>query len=255
MANKPLAHIQFSHIHQSYSKNPVATGLRLFNKQKPTHFILNNTGIELKGGECILLTGKNGSGKSTLLRILAGLLKPDSAIVDTGFASLSWKKARKLLREQLMYLYQEPYMFDGTVRKNLAYAIEGTDKSQQINSALQWADLKHREKVEAKCLSGGEKQRLALAQAWLKQPRFLLLDEPMANMDKHAKRRTAKLLAEFKQAGTALLIATHDLDDLLPIMDKRLILVDGVILDARKENTRSDMTADNVTPFPKKLNR
>ncbi len=254
MAKKPTAHIQFNHIRHSYDKTHTTKGLRLFNKNKPSRFILDNTGIALKSAECVLLTGKNGSGKSTLLRILAGLLKPDSATVDTGLASLPWKKARKLLREQLMYLYQEPYMFDGTVRKNLAYAIEGTDKSQQINSALQWADLKHRETVAAKCLSGGEKQRLALAQAWLKQPRFLLLDEPMANMDKHAKRRTAKLLAEFKQAGTALLIATHDLDDLLPIMDKRLILTDGIIFAEQKGETRSNISVDNITPFPKKRN-
>jgi len=249
MANKALAHIQFSQIRQRYAKQ----GFSLFNTGKSSKVILDNTGIELIGGECILLTGKNGSGKSTLLRILAGLLKPDSATIHTGLTSLSWKKARKLLRQQIMYLYQEPYVFDGSVRQNLGYALKGPNKHEQINHALQWADLQHREKVAAKCLSGGEKQRLVLAQAWLKHPQFLLLDEPMANMDKHAKRRTAKLLAEFKQSGTALVIATHDLDDLLPIMDKRLILADGVIFKHQKENIQAETTTNNISPFPEKL--
>ena len=182
-------------------------------------------------GECTLLSGKNGSGKSTLMRILASLIKPDSTTILINQQPLSWKQARKIIRQQVMYLYQEPYMFEGTVTRNLGYAL--TEKSDlKIKHALKWAELEHRKDTEAKCLSGGEKQRLALAQAWLKQPAILLLDEPTANMDKHAKRRTGKLLAEFKDAGTTLLISSHDLDHLLPIMDRRLILENGKLITA-----------------------
>lgn len=215
-----------------------------FGKGKRSKNILKNTSITINKGECILLSGKNGSGKSTLLRILAGFLKPDSTTISTKQQSLTWKQARKLIRTHVMYLYQEPYMFEGSVYRNLSYALNGkytaSLSSTKIRQALKWADLEHREKIEAKCLSGGEKQRLALAQAWLKQPDFLLLDEPTANMDKHSKRRTGKLLSEFKESGTALLIATHDLDHLLHIMDRRLILEDGKI---------TELQVDNVTPF------
>ena len=75
---------------------------------------------------------------------------------------------------------------------------------------------------------------MALAQAWLKQPSVLLLDEPTANMDKHAKLRTGKLLSEFKEIGITLLIASHDLDHLLHIMDRRLILEQGILLEKNR---------------------
>ena len=200
--------------------------------------ILKQAQITLTRGECILLSGKNGSGKSTLMRILAGLIKPDSAEIAINQQTIkSWKQARKSLRRQIMYLYQEPYMFDGPVRRNLSYALDDVTLSrrqrlEKIQGALRWSRLEHRKDTQAKRLSGGEKQRLALAQAWLKQPAFLLLDEPTANMDKHAKQRTGRLLAEFKAAGASLLIASHDLDHLLPIMDRRLILEDGKLIHA-----------------------
>ena len=102
MTDNILAHIQFSHINKRYSKKRFG----LFTDTKNSKTILDDAEIELKGGECVLLTGKNGSGKSTLLRILAGMLKPDSATINTGLESLSWKKANKLIRQQVMYLYQ-----------------------------------------------------------------------------------------------------------------------------------------------------
>jgi tungstate transport system ATP-binding protein len=214
---------------------------KTFARGKQAKPILNNTQIRINKGECVLLSGKNGSGKSTLLRILAGLVKPENTTVSSQFhaqqqQALSWKQARKLLRRHIMYLYQEPYMFDGPVYRNLSYALDNRQNKQlthtKIKQALAWAKLEEREQTQAKCLSGGEKQRLALAQAWLKQPTVLLLDEPSANMDQHAKRRTGELLAEFKASGSALLIATHDLDHLLPIMDRRLILQNGKLINA-----------------------
>ena len=222
--NTPIKQIEFTHIFKS------------FNKGKNKKYILDNAQICLKQGECILLSGKNGSGKSTLMRILAGLIKADSATVMLNNEILQRKQASQFVRKHLMYLYQEPYMFDGSVACNLGHALNKKNP-EKIKQALQWADLEHRESIQAKCLSGGEKQRLALAQAWLKQPSVLLLDEPTANMDKHAKKRTGKLLSEFKAAGVTLFIATHDLDHLLPIMDRRLILQKGKLLQLNNNET------------------
>ncbi|HIQ14757.1 MAG TPA: ABC transporter ATP-binding protein [Leucothrix sp.] len=221
MVDKPLKKLDFTHVKKS------------FGRGKQTKSILKDTQISLKQGECTLLSGKNGSGKSTLLRILAGLIKADVANISINEQSLSHKQIYKLIRQHVMYLYQEPYMFDGSVTRNLGYALK-SKSTDKVKQALQWADLEHRKDTEAKCLSGGEKQRLALAQAWLKQPSILLLDEPTANMDKHAKRRTGKLLSEFKEVGITLLIASHDLDHLLQIMDRRLILENGKLLKVNK---------------------
>lgn len=208
--------------------------IKNFGKGRQLKQILRGVDIDLKEGECILLSGKNGSGKSTLLRIMAGLIKPDSASILINQQGFRGRQTHKLIRQQVMYLYQEPYMFDGSVTRNLSYAL-GERNVEKVNQALQWSELEHRKDTEAKCLSGGEKQRLALAQAWLKQPSILLLDEPTANMDKHAKRRTGKLLSEFKNSGAALLIASHDLDHLLHIMDRRLILENGKLLEIKEQ--------------------
>jgi len=208
---------------------------KTFGRGKQQKLILKDTDIHLLQGECTLLNGKNGSGKSTLMRILAGLIKADHLDISFNKKTSKHKQALKLIRQQVIYLYQEPYMFDGSVMRNLSYAL--TERNiAKIEQALHWAELEHRKDTEAKCLSGGEKQRLALAQAWLKQPSVLLLDEPTANMDKHAKQRTGKLLSEFKDRGTTLLIASHDLDHLLAIMDRRLILENGKLLEANKHD-------------------
>ena len=246
MTKATINQIQFCGINKSFSS-------KRFARKKQQKLILNDLDITLSGGECTLLTGKNGSGKSTLLRILAGLIKPDRATIHHGLESLGWKKARKLLRKQFMYLYQEPYMFDGSVRRNLLYATAGHLTSQRINQALQWADLEHRADTQAKCLSGGEKQRVALAQAWLKQPLVLLLDEPTANMDDYSRQLTEELLLKFKNNDTALLIASHDPNHFYHVADKTLSLIDGALIDKPIKADRN--LPENVAPFPNKLGR
>ena len=230
--------------------------VKKYGKGKQTKSILQDVSLKMIGGECTLITGKNGSGKSTLLRILGGLLKPDSGLINTGLMSVSWKKYRQAIRNDVMYLYQEPYMFDGTVKQNLGYALNKNQPHKIIDEALAWAELEHRGDTQAKCLSGGERQRVALAQAWIKQPAILLLDEPTANMDTNSRKRTETLLSTFKSSGTALYIASHDPNHFHQIMDNRLLLEDGYIQDANTTKSHSiDNSSDlnkNVTIFPQR---
>lgn len=203
--------------------------VKSYGKGKHTKLILDNVELNIKGSECTLITGKNGSGKSTLLRILGGLLAPSKMTFETGSISLNWNKYRKLINNEVIYLYQEPYMFDGTVRRNLSYALHKDQPKEALEQALKWAELEHRANTQAKFLSGGEKQRVALAQAWLKKPAVLLLDEPTANMDTKSRKRTEDLLSTFKESGTALFIASHDPNHFHRIMNHRLLLDKGQI--------------------------
>lgn len=223
------------------------------NIGKQKRLLLDNIDISLKAGECTLLSGKNGCGKSTLLRIIAGLFKPDSALINTGLEKLNWKKAKNKLQQQIMYLYQEPYMFDGTVRQNLSYAIntKKDKKHKRIQKALEWAKLVDYSETQAKCLSGGEKQRVALAQAWLKEPSILLLDEPTANMDDVSRKKTEKLLASLKKQGLAILIASHDPTHFKNILDNHLILEDGKI----KNMDSSSIELDDKVTFLSQRNK
>lgn len=224
--------------------------VKSYGKGKHSKLILNNVELTIKGGECTLITGKNGSGKSTLLRILGGLLSPNKATIETGLLTLSWKKYRKLIKNEVMYLYQEPYMFDGTVRKNLSYALHKNQPAEAVDQALKWAELEHRANTQAKFLSGGERQRVALAQAWLKQPAVLLLDEPTANMDTKSRKRTEELLSTFKESNTALYIASHDPNHFHRIMNHRLLLEEG-----RIKQADFDLLETSTMPIMKKSNQ
>ena len=177
--------------------------------------VLSTIELDLHEGQCHLLLGENGAGKSTLLRILAGLLKPDAAIISHERHRLDWKKSRQLLREQVMYLHQTPYLFDGSVLQNLNYAstvdISRQQKAQAISEVLEWSGLEGLVGSPAKQLSGGEKQRLALARARLRNAPILLLDEPTSNLDQVSRERTLALLSSLKDEGKSMLIACHDL--------------------------------------------
>ncbi|MCU7906866.1 MAG: ABC transporter ATP-binding protein [Candidatus Thiodiazotropha sp. (ex Epidulcina cf. delphinae)] len=211
--------------------DPVILTLSALNKRFGKREVLHDIELVLRPGECTLLSGGNGAGKTTLLRILSGLERPDSSRIDTGRGSLSWRRSRADLQKRVLYLHQQPYMFDGSVRYNLGYALPGGLSKQQRNSmidqAIDWAELDHLHETPAKSLSGGERQRVSLARAWLRNPQILLLDEPTANLDQEARRRTLDLLRSFKKEGVSLLLASHDPIHFSSMIDRRLHLYDG----------------------------
>lgn len=194
--------------------------------------ILRGVELDLVEGQCHLLLGENGVGKSTLLRIMAGLLKPDAAIIKGSAVSenqgdspngLTWNKGRQILRESVMYLHQTPYLFDGSVLQNLSFSNAGhltkTDKARMIKEVMAWSGLETLANSPAKQLSGGEKQRLALARAKLRSAPVLLLDEPTSNLDQVSRERTLMLLSSLKDEGISMIIACHDLAGFSDIAD------------------------------------
>lgn len=215
-----------------------------------TRKVLQGATLFLNAGKCCLLTGINGAGKSTLLRICAGLERPDACYIDDGAGLVSWKRYRRILQAQTVYLHQQAYMFDGSVMQNLAYALHHTDKStrqERIDLALHWAGLTPIAHNWAKTLSGGERQRVALARAWLRSPKIMLLDEPTNNLDEEAKQRTIVLLMSLKAQGIALLIASHETDYFSTIADETLDLVNGQLT----RRTAVSFVSDNVITLAK----
>ncbi len=222
------------------------------NKQFAGRPILIDVDLTLHRGKAYLLSGANGAGKTTLLRIIAGLEKPDSSRFDLGQGPMKWRHCRSALQSKTLYLHQHPYMFDGSVRYNLGYALpRGLTRelrNERIDKALEWAELNSYAKTPAKTLSSGECQRISLARAWLKRPDMLLLDEPTANLDQESRQRTLDLLVALKQDGISLLVASHDPAHLSTLVDSHIHLDNGktICLEHQEQIPRGN---SKITPI------
>ena len=221
---------------RSFFRSFPGSFFRSFSKSFSGTKLLSDVEIVLNGGKVILLTGENGTGKTTLLRILAGLLKPDFGTVNFGATDEPWQHVRKRLLKNVMYLHQRPYMFEGSVSRNMALAVPGSmsrkQTRQRVDQALEWGLLTRHAQAHAKTLSGGQQQRVALARAWLRQSPIMLLDEPIANMDTQSSARTIRLLHRLKSANTAILICSHNHQVFDSLIDRHVELANYRLSDA-----------------------
>lgn len=221
------------------------------NKSYHARSVVNDARLKVRDAQCTLLMGKNGSGKTTLLKMISGLEKPDSGLVLIDSRSYKWGQCKNRLLKQIMYLHQHPFMFEGSVRKNLQFTVKVSNQTlQSIDEAIDWAGLQDIIDQDANSLSGGERQRVAIARAYLRSPQVVLLDEPTANLDTQSRLRTVELLKQFKQQGTAMIIASHDPDLFNDIQDERLQLNE-----ARLTNLKPRKKVERVTDIEKYKSR
>lgn len=162
------------------------------------------------------LTGPNGSGKSTLLALLAFLSPPTSGTLYYGGKCVGWE-ARSLvaLRKEVTLLHQSPYLFEGSVSDNIAYGLKVRGAHEEIRQSriaesLEMVGLSGFGLRRAKALSGGEMQRVALARALALCPRVLLLDEPLANVDRASAEVIRAVILGLPERGTTVIMTTHD---------------------------------------------
>lgn len=184
--------------------------------QYGTHSAVELEHLVIPTQGCLVLSGDNGSGKTSVLKILAGLISPTSATFSWQNQTYTWKKIKPILRQQVVYLHQHPYLFDSSVAENIAYGLrqQGMKKhsiTEKVKDALAWANLTHLAERSAKCLSGGEKQRVALTRARVLSPRLLLLDEPTSSMDKQAKAQTYDLIRRLRTEALSIVLTSHEI--------------------------------------------
>ena len=212
--------------------------------------------LTFKSETCLVLTGPNGSGKTTLLKIAAGLLVPDHAAVGFDGQEFSWKGAYRSLRRRVVYLHQFPYMFDASVFDNVAYGLRRSgvpapEIRARVREALEWSGLTGHEGQNARSLSGGEKQRLALARALVISPHLLLLDEPTANMDEDGRERIMFFIRRMVSEGFTVAVATHDRQLVHQVAQVHLHLDDGrleqrAVADRRNPSDSRTMDAQSA---------
>jgi ABC-type sulfate/molybdate transport systems ATPase subunit len=228
----------------------MATNLRLEGIEKEYRSIkaLDDVTFNAEGGRIVAMIGVNGAGKSTLLKIIAGLEKPDKGRILLNDQTIS----RRDLRQIATLVFQRTAMFSMTVYDNMAFGLKIRKQSRpeiktRITEALHDVGLKDFEKRRAKKTSGGEMQRIALARAFLLEPKILLLDEPTANLDPHSATIIENAIVKRKNDQIIILLATHNLSQARRLGDEIVHIHAGRIIEraASKEffdNPRSETT-------------
>lgn len=210
----------------------------------PDSFELKTGRIKLSPGEHIAIVGKSGSGKTTLLHLIAGLLKPESGTLLVNGSPLSQYDETEWF-EHVSYITQHPYIFAGTFSENIAIGAGGNISRAEIERAGEeaglaalTAQLEHGFDTfvgeGGRGLSGGEKQRLALARAFLKRPAIILFDEPTVGLDLHTERVLQRSIAKLAKTATMITVA-HRLYTIQQA-DKILFMDNGVLVDSGRHD-------------------
>ncbi len=179
--------------------------------------------VEVTGGRVLAIVGANGSGKSTLALTLAGLLAPVSGAVEAtdalamglGHDPIRWRSSQLLTRLGMVFQSPDHQLLARTVREELevgprAVGLTPEQISERVEPLLDGLRLRRLAKVNPFTLSGGEKRRLTVAAALATRPRVLILDEPTFGQDARTWRELTTLMLDVRDAGTALIVITHD---------------------------------------------
>jgi cell division transport system ATP-binding protein len=197
--------------------------------------VLSEVNFHLRPGSFHFLTGPSGAGKTSLLRLLFMSRHPTSGhifLFNQDVSRISTSK-RAQLRRRIGIVFQDFRLLDHlTTWENVALPLRVVGKRlddyrEDVTDLLQWVGLGDRMHAYPSVLSGGEKQRAAIARAVIGKPELLLADEPTGNVDPQMARRLLRLFIELNRLGTSVLIATHDHQLMRQFKAPRLELHDG----------------------------
>jgi cell division transport system ATP-binding protein len=197
--------IKLSNVFKAYPKGDLA---------------LKDVTLEVGKGEFVFLTGHSGAGKSTILKLVYAEERPTSGEVRVSGYNVTQLRARDvpLLRRRLGIVFQDFRLLeDRTAEENVAFALEVTGAREstipaRVMRVLSQVGLAARAHAYPRELSGGEQQRVTIARALVNEPTVLLADEPTGNLDERASRGVFQLLRDINATGTAVVMATHNLE-------------------------------------------
>ncbi|MDD4111183.1 MAG: cell division ATP-binding protein FtsE [Clostridia bacterium] len=195
--------------------------------------VLQDISFEIKKGEFVSIVGKSGSGKTTLTRLILGLESPSVGEVffqNTNMSNFDSSKLQEI-RRKIGVIYQDYKLLPTkTVYENVAYimAVEGKEDEEieiEVPKVLDVIGLSGKEDNFPSELSGGEQQRLAIARALVNHPEIIIADEPTGNLDPYNTYEVISLLQKINQAGTTIILATHD-REVINKLGKRVITLE-----------------------------
>ena len=208
--------------------------------QLSSRTIWSQATLRVTPGEFIAILGPNGAGKSTLLRMLLGLLRPSAGQVEVlgntprrGHPAIGYVPQRRTLDPDLPVRGRDLVML-GLDGQRWGFALPGPKRHQQqalVEEALASVEATPYADRPIGQLSGGEQQRLLLAQALVGQPRLLLLDEPLASLDLRNQVAIAHLVSRVaREQGITVLLVTHDVNPVLPLVDRVIYVAQGQVV-------------------------
>ena len=213
------------------SKDKPLLEIRGVSKKFGDFIAVNNVDLDIYQGELFCLLGGSGCGKTTLLRMLAGFEKPSSGQILIDGQDMSEVPPYKRPTNMMFQNYALfPHM---TVEKNIAFGLEqdGLAKSEisdKIDSILRLVELQDYKKRRPQQLSGGQRQRVALARALVKQPKLLLLDEPLSALDKKLREQTQFELMNIQdKVGVTFVVVTHDQEEAMTLSTRIAVMDRG----------------------------
>ena len=222
-----------------------------------TRRILHDVDVQVEPGEFIGLIGPNGAGKSTLLKIILGLQNPTEGKVELDGRPI--RRGEGLIGYVPQKLYLDPQIpLRG--RDLVALGLDGNRwgipihrrlRSQKVEQMLHAVDAEHFADSPAGLLSGGEQQRLLIAQALLSHPKLLLLDEPLSNLDIKSAYEVVQLVSRIgKEQNIAVILVAHDMNPLLSVMDRVFYLADGKAAIGKVEEVFRNDVLSNLYGYP-----
>lgn len=197
------------------------------------NFELKNISLEIEKGSYFVLLGNSGAGKSLLINAVSGFVKIKSGNIILDNEDIT---SREIHKRKIGYLMQDYLVFPHlSVFENIAYPLKINNVSKNIisNSVEKWANelnITYLLNRSIKGLSGGEKQRIALARTMVSEPKLFLLDEPLSAVDVQLKEQIRALLRKINRMGSTIFHVTHDLNEAVSLADKISVLDKGSVI-------------------------
>lgn len=211
----------------------------IYKKYPSSQFALENLSFSIGSSEAIGIIGKNGSGKSTLLKMLNGLVPYDQGEIfyrDKALSAMS-DAEKRAMRKKVAYIFQHANLLEG---ESVLYHLTLVDKLRKqkvdyasIDAMLSFLQIAHLKHLPCRDLSGGQKQKVAIAMALLQKPEILLCDEISASLDAKSEKEIYDLLVHLKKTtDISLVIISHNLSVLKNVCDRVLLLSRGTFLES-----------------------